>query len=48
MMHLGLPFKVAASNYREIHHKHLKPEALVKFLALGKAEPWQKNIPRRL
>ena len=25
------------SGYREYHHKHLKPEALVKFLALGKA-----------
>ena len=37
MTHLGLPFKVAASNYREVHHKYLKPESLVKFLAEGKA-----------
>lgn len=37
MMHLGVPFKVEASNYHEVHHKHLKPEALVRFLAEGKA-----------
>ncbi len=48
MMHLGLPFKVAESNYREIHHKHLKPEALVKFLALGKAEAVAKKYPKAI
>jgi len=37
MRHLGIPFKAVGSNYREVHHKHLKPEQLVKFLALGKA-----------
>jgi septum formation protein len=43
MMHLGLPFKVVASNYREVHQKHLKPEQLVKFLAEGKARAAAKH-----
>ena len=48
MMHLGLPFKVVASNYREVHHKHLKPEALVKFLAEGKAMAVAKQHPHNI
>ncbi|MDE2312254.1 MAG: septum formation protein Maf, partial [Patescibacteria group bacterium] len=37
MRHLGLPFAAVASNYREVHHKHLSPAELVRFLAEGKA-----------
>lgn len=48
LKHLGLKSRVVASNYREIHHKHLKPEALVKFLALGKAEAVAKKYPRAI
>src|SRR5579864_8811545 len=46
--HLGLPFKVAASGYHEVHHKHLKPEQLVKFLAEGKALAVAKKYRRAI
>lgn len=36
-MHLGLPFLVVPSDYREVHQPNLKPQQLVKFLAEGKA-----------
>ncbi len=43
MLLLGLPFKAVAPNYHEVHHAHLTPEQLVKFLAVGKAEAAAKK-----
>ena len=45
MRHLGLPFQAAASNYREVHHRHLTPRKLVEFLAEGKARAAAKKHP---
>ncbi len=37
LKHLNLKFRAVDPGYEEVHHRHLKPEALVKYLALGKA-----------
>ena len=45
MAHLGVPFLVIPSNYREVHQPNLKPAQLVKFLAEGKASAVVKKYP---
>ncbi len=45
---LGIPFKVVASNYHEVHHKHFTPKQLVGFLAEGKAAATAKKYPNSI
>ena len=48
MKKLGVGFKSVESGYREHHHKHLKPEELVKYLALGKARKAALKYPHAI
>ncbi|MCL5666247.1 MAG: Maf family protein [Patescibacteria group bacterium] len=46
LKHLGIKFQVADSGYEEVHHKHFKPQDLVKFLAEGKARSTARRYPK--
>ena len=45
---IGVKFLAVNPNYREHHHKHLKPKELVVFLAIGKARAAAKKHNRAI